>query len=246
MPKRSRTKNKKTAVKMKEEEEEEKEEYEVKVEEPGDFEKWRQQIIARNRAKLQSLGINTMLEEIAQAVGDEKKAKKQKKESQKKQKQIDEPSRKSSRLTTQKEERIQQEEDEQQKLGKFIIDGVCPKCFRVITKGHKTHLGTCRGPAPVKEKRVPTIKQLIDKEEQNKQKLKELELDGLVDINDEVALFIVIGSTGNYYKVRFFYQRNTHMLMSRSQMSETRLQTHQVDTCRFRSRRGHLQVETST
>eukprot|EP01023_Acetabularia_acetabulum_P026417 TRINITY_DN2509_c0_g1_i22.p2 TRINITY_DN2509_c0_g1~~TRINITY_DN2509_c0_g1_i22.p2 ORF type:complete len:161 (-),score=33.29 TRINITY_DN2509_c0_g1_i22:756-1238(-) len=72
MPKRSRTKNKKTAVKMKEEEEEEKEEYEVKVEEPGDFEKWRQQIIARNRAKLQSLGINTMLEEISQAVGDEK------------------------------------------------------------------------------------------------------------------------------------------------------------------------------
>ena len=81
-------------------------------------------------------------------------------------------------------------------LAKFIIDGECPKCGKIITKGHKKHLAMCTG----KSAYEPTLAELIEievkKVENLDKKLVELEVGGLIDLTEEHALFMVIGSTG--------------------------------------------------
>jgi hypothetical protein len=81
-----------------------------------------------------------------------------------------------------------------QELAAFIINQECPKCGKVLTRGHKQHLASCSG------KPQPTLAQLVELEvkklEKLEHKLSELEVGGLVDLDEEKAVFVVVGSTG--------------------------------------------------
>ena len=81
-------------------------------------------------------------------------------------------------------------------LATFVIDGECPKCGKVVTRGHKKHLATCAG----KPANDPTIAELIQLEvrkiENQESKLAELEVGGLIDLDEDKVVFMVVGSTG--------------------------------------------------
>lgn len=81
-------------------------------------------------------------------------------------------------------------------LATFIIDGECPKCGKVITRGHKKHLAVCTG----KPAYDPTLAELIELEvgkmERQEQKLAELEVGGLIELDEDKVVFMVVGSTG--------------------------------------------------
>jgi hypothetical protein len=82
----------------------------------------------------------------------------------------------------------------------FILDGECPKCGKVLTRGHAKHLALCHGSGPQAEPDEPTLADLIQLEvlklEKMEHKLSELEIGGLVDLDDKNAVFMVVGSTG--------------------------------------------------
>lgn len=79
----------------------------------------------------------------------------------------------------------------------FIIDGECPKCGRVVTRAHTKHLAMCTG-KPAYE---PTLQELVALEVSKmanlEKKLTELEIGGLIDLTQEGAVFMVVGSTGS-------------------------------------------------
>lgn len=82
-----------------------------------------------------------------------------------------------------------------------VSPGTCPKCERVVTKGHATHLENCLGRTKRSHSiREYTLAELIQIEAQKieteEKKLQELDLGGLIDLNDEQATFMVVGSTG--------------------------------------------------
>ena len=87
---------------------------------------------------------------------------------------------------------------EELELATFKIDGTCPRCGRVITKAHAKHLANCSG----RERKTNTISiaelvQLeVEKIEKEEKKLQELELGGLIDLTDDAATFMVVGSKG--------------------------------------------------
>lgn len=86
-------------------------------------------------------------------------------------------------------------------LAKFKIDGTCPKCGRVVTKGHAGHLQNCMGRTytshSIREYTLAELVQLeVKKIETEERKLQELDMGGLIDLDDEQATFMVVGSTG--------------------------------------------------
>ena len=84
-------------------------------------------------------------------------------------------------------------------LATFKISGECPKCGRVFTRAHARHLAACTG-ATAEEQ--PTLAELIKVEvtrlETMDKKLSELEVGGLVDLDADKAVFMVVGSTGAF------------------------------------------------
>lgn len=89
-------------------------------------------------------------------------------------------------------------------LAKFKIDGTCPKCGRVVTKGHASHLANCLGRTQkshaLREYSLAELVQLeARKIETEEKKLQELDMGGLIDVNDEQATFMVVGSKGRPY-----------------------------------------------
>lgn len=79
--------------------------------------------------------------------------------------------------------------------------GTCPKCGKVVTKGHASHLENCMGTTKrSRSMKEYTIGELValeaDKIEKQEKKLLELELGGLVKVDDEKAVFMVVGSKG--------------------------------------------------
>jgi hypothetical protein len=79
--------------------------------------------------------------------------------------------------------------------------GTCPKCERVITKGHASHLANCVGRTQsshsLREYTLAELVQIeVQKIETEERKLQELEMGGLIDLNDDCATFMVVGSKG--------------------------------------------------
>jgi hypothetical protein len=92
------------------------------------------------------------------------------------------------------EEAISQESKD---LAMFVINGECPKCGKIVTSGHRRHLAMCTG-KPAYE---PTLQELVALEVSKmanlEAKLTELEIGGLIDLTEEGAVFMVVGSTGS-------------------------------------------------
>lgn len=89
-----------------------------------------------------------------------------------------------------------------------------PRCGRVITRGHRQHLEPCQGPPePVQLSEEQLAEQAAAQVEQDKRKLQELELGGLVELGADEATFVVVGSTGNHYVVTFSDERRTCQCM---------------------------------
>jgi len=98
-------------------------------------------------------------------------------------------------------------------LGEFVVNGECPKCGSIYTKGHRNHLISCGGPrAPPGSTRGYSamdrdlLAGLTDVEKKDSRKrmlarMKALELSNLVEFSPESAAFIVIGSKGDPYTV---------------------------------------------
>lgn len=87
--------------------------------------------------------------------------------------------------------------ESQTQLASFMISGDCPKCGRVITKGHKQHLETCSGSArSPHESLADMVRAEMAKIETENEKLKQLELGGLIHFDDDHATFMVVGSKG--------------------------------------------------
>jgi hypothetical protein len=87
-------------------------------------------------------------------------------------------------------------DDEVTELGTFIVNGRCPKCAKVVTKGHKKHLAMCTGKPVYDPSLAELIELAVKKVQTDNEKLNELELGGLIEVNDDHATFMVIGSTG--------------------------------------------------
>lgn len=87
--------------------------------------------------------------------------------------------------------------ESQKQLASFMINGVCPKCKRVVTRGHKKHLHTCSGATQRPQKSLADmIKTEMAEIETDNAKLQELELGGLIEFDDARAVYMVVGSTG--------------------------------------------------
>ncbi|CAL8463455.1 g2989 [Coccomyxa elongata] len=145
------------------------------------------------------------LEGLAPAKPKPKRRKKERKEPQ-------EPTRHSSRLAGEEAEGTASE------LALFVINDECPRCGKVQTKGHKQHLAHCTGKPqrpPRQEEEEDLAQDEEDEEElaevqvskeaerlqQMDEKLKSLQLNGLIDFSDKAAKFVVLGSTKNHYIV---------------------------------------------
>ncbi|KAK9812653.1 hypothetical protein WJX72_001341 [[Myrmecia] bisecta] len=178
--------------------------------EPGlnAYEKQRAELIARNRARLLALGIPAAADALAATV---QLPKKQKKARVKKEPQA--PTRASARL---QHESPQSPEDVASELALCMIDGECPRCGKVMERGHQAHLARCSAVRQPKAEaaedeeeeeldEATTLAEIQAEQEERKKrqkaKLRELEMSGLIDFNDEHAVFVVLGSTGTHYKV---------------------------------------------
>lgn len=71
------------------------------------------------------------------------------------------PQRRSSRLVKKREDENEAAENEATILAQFIISGDCPKCSKVIQKGHKKHLANCEGEVEVTELTPEEIEQQV-------------------------------------------------------------------------------------
>eukprot|EP00879_Flechtneria_rotunda_P009600 GHRR01010047.1.p1 GENE.GHRR01010047.1~~GHRR01010047.1.p1 ORF type:complete len:259 (+),score=81.55 GHRR01010047.1:1595-2371(+) len=146
------------------------------------FELERQQLIARNRARLLALGIPEAVSGLSALVPTAAAKPKSKRQKRTKAGHA-EPIRHSGRLQAQ--EMIARGElppdiEEGSELAMFITDGECPRCGKGLHTGHARHLQSCKGPpeAPTKEgvaARANAYRSV------QKERLRQLELGGLVD-----------------------------------------------------------------
>lgn len=187
------------------------------------YEVQRQQLIARNRARLEALGISSAATALQSRAA--KPAPKPKKAKLKKAPVSHEPSRHSARLHPDAADGS----EEASELALCIVNGMCPRCGKYVDVGHKKHLEHCLGSRKRKQGvtlghvEIEGLDELEAEEEEQMQdnavdadtkpakktkparsqaeKLKELELSGLVDFDEHHARFAVIGSTGSHYNV---------------------------------------------
>lgn len=176
-----------------------------------DYEQARLDIIARNKARLQALGVTAAVQDLTNTIQAPKQPQKQKSAAQKRFSAPAGTVRRSKRLRVPDEDAENTPEDnelsdEAIELAKFQIDGTCPKCGKVVTKGHASHLENCMGTTKrSRSMKEYTIGELValeaDKIEKQEKKLLELELGGLVKVDDEKAVFLIVGSKGRQYEV---------------------------------------------
>jgi hypothetical protein len=100
-------------------------------------------------------------------------------------------------------------EPEDAPLAAFVIDGECPKCGKVLSRGHAKHLASCQG-SQVKSgiTLADLIKLEVERLEKMEHKLSELEVGGLIDLDEDKAAFMVVGSTGICSLVCSCYHNN--------------------------------------
>ncbi|CAD7701093.1 unnamed protein product [Ostreobium quekettii] len=133
-----------------------------------EFQLERQRLIARNREKMQALGVHLALSEL-QVTAQEVIRRPPKKPRLEKSTTGNQPTRRSSRLANatvaREEQEALQAKAEEERLGQFIVDGTCPLCGGVFTRGHKKHLEECTGPTKVRAKRKAANYELLTPEE---------------------------------------------------------------------------------
>lgn len=167
------------------------------------YELERLKLIARNRARLIALGIPSAVKELS-ALIPAPRATSHRSKKPKVHKEPQEPTRRSARLqpgSSVGSSQLPPSVEPGSELALFMIDGECPRCGRVSTRGHREHLSRCHGPVVLSEEEIKA--QAEEMKRRDKDKLRALELGGLVDLTEEQALFIVVGSTGNHYKIKF-------------------------------------------
>ncbi|KAL0034814.1 hypothetical protein WJX77_008386 [Trebouxia sp. C0004] len=193
------------------------------------YEQQRQQLIARNRARLQALGIGSAVSALKESTP--KAPVKPKQQRIAKPALPQQPSRHSSRLQPDTADQFSASA-EPSDLALAIVNGVCPCCGKNLNVGHKRHLEQCKGSRKRKQNEgtghveIEGLAELEAEEEaryagsaeeegdedvkpkkkskpskSQAEKLKELELSGLVDFTQQHARFAVIGSTGSHYNV---------------------------------------------
>ncbi len=100
-------------------------------------------------------------------------------------------------------------------LGEFVVSGDCPRCGRAFESRHAAHLAACAG-GP-KAKREPAdggraradkvlLSQLSEQDKKDERKrmlarMAALSMDHLVEFDDDSAKFVVLGSKGDPYTV---------------------------------------------
>ncbi|GMH34300.1 hypothetical protein BSKO_02134 [Bryopsis sp. KO-2023] len=185
----------------------------------NEFEAERERLIARNRALLEQLGISTAAEKLAETIKKSRPAKKPRTTPKPKKTASSQPSRRSSRLAKSAgEDQSALEEDPASQFTKFVIDGECPKCARVVTRGHKRHLESCQGRPENTADEIPLTEEEIAEQdrvqsERDATKIRELELSGLIEYTEDAAKFAIIGSTGKHYVVTLSEARQTCQCM---------------------------------
>ncbi|KAF6250584.1 hypothetical protein COO60DRAFT_796953 [Scenedesmus sp. NREL 46B-D3] len=147
----------------------------------NEFELQRQQLIARNRARLLALGIPEAVSGLAKLAP--KQAQHKKRKAPHAAAEPAAPSRQSTRLRDQAmvaRGEVPPDVEQGSELALFIIDGECPRCGRVLSSSHARHLQSCKGPPE-----PPTEEEIAAQAEsyklQQKDKLRQLELGGLVE-----------------------------------------------------------------
>ncbi|GBF98448.1 hypothetical protein Rsub_11093 [Raphidocelis subcapitata] len=179
----------------------------------------RAQLIARNRERLIALGLPEAVSGL-RSVLPQKPARKPR-PPHAKAPAPSEPTRRSSRVEEKEaqaqahaearaaaaEGRLPAGVEEGTELADFIQKGECPRCGAESSDYdlQQHHLAACRGPPE-----PPTEEQLRKKAKTEVERMKELELGGLVDyvIDGEGpgararATFIVVGSRGNHYAIK--------------------------------------------
>lgn len=125
------------------------------------------------------------------------------------------PTRAKTHIKTE-EEQEKEEEEFEEALDQFEDDNVCPRCQRVIKKGHRYHLMNCTGHPEPKPSRATyrgysamdrelladlTEEEKKDEKKRLKARMKALSLSNLINYSDEKAEFIVLGSKGDPYMI---------------------------------------------
>lgn len=176
----------------------------------NEYEAQRQATIARNRAKLAELGLATAAQDLIDAAKPEKKPRESREPRDKAA-----PREATRRSARQGGHGPQELSEHEAAVAKLLIDGVCPKCGRVVTVGGRKHLANCKGrPTDRKVSNASTSEDKSSNEEcvtelirtkigDQNSKLKELELSGLMSRTKDAATFAVRGSQGKNYNVVF-------------------------------------------
>ncbi|EIE27523.1 hypothetical protein COCSUDRAFT_64271 [Coccomyxa subellipsoidea C-169] len=187
---------------------EEEDEFQRDAEGLSFYERQRLELIERNRQRMIAFGIPAAvlaLENLAPA------AKPKPPRRKKAHKEPRAPTRQSSRL------RGEEAHGTASELALFVVNDECPRCSKVLTKGHKQHLEHCTGKPPrpakydesddedVAEDEEELAEVEVSKEAERIQrlddKLKSLQMNGLIELTDKAAKFVVLGSTKKHYTV---------------------------------------------
>lgn len=183
----------------------------------NEYELKRQERILANQAILKSLGIPNVLHEIGEIISQEKPYKRPRKKRKKKQTTTDvqRPVRRSTRRgvpsSGPQDDEVESAEDRfNRELGVFIVNEECPKCGKLFTKGHKSHLKSCKGTKKSErqvqeeeEVEVELPREVLTEEEKKDAKkklaarMRALELSGLDEVTADHASFQVLGSGKN-------------------------------------------------
>ncbi|KAL4425739.1 hypothetical protein ABPG75_009755 [Micractinium tetrahymenae] len=209
-----------------------------------EMERERAALIARNRERLLALGIPSLVTELGGGKAAAAAAKKQQKKKaaeawgkegdedwgprpkRRRGGKAEQPTRRSRRLQEAEEHQKEEEEHEKERfgreLGKFAVEGECPRCGKVLEKGQRQHLQTCTGakPKPKREPREPGARRedalsgLTEEERRDRHKvllarMAQLHLDGLIEMTHENAKFVVLGSKGNHYTITLKDDKHT-------------------------------------
>jgi hypothetical protein len=103
----------------------------------------------------------------------------------------------------------------ERELGEFLASGDCPRCGRAFESRHAAHLAACAGGPKAKREPVDggraradkaLLSQLSEKDKKDERKrmlarMSALSMDHLVEFDDDSAKFVVLGSKGDPYTV---------------------------------------------
>ncbi|KAI3438626.1 hypothetical protein D9Q98_001048 [Chlorella vulgaris] len=171
----------------------------------------------RNRQRLMSLGIPALKRELEEMGSRAAVPREVKKRQRVKPKGHIQPTRHSTRLQKAKEQPKESASERfERELGEFVVSEQCPRCGRVLQRGHRRHLQACPGalqerPAAAAARAEPRPRDAamedLDAEERQDQhrrllaRMSQLHLEGITELSEIAAKFVVLGSARNHYTV---------------------------------------------